>query len=338
MAIRNVEMDFEYMNVIAGPPRGVSDMYSQACSNDKVTCDTWRKPWVEQARANHKTYGPFKDRGVGQLFGKYAQRPIIIAGSGPSLKNNIHLLKNPKGVPVLSVLHNFHYMVDHEVPVDYFVSLDAGAITLPEISEGGSRTEEEYWELTKNHKLICFIGTHPELLKKWKGEIYFFTCPVPDEGIMSEFEKIEPFYTYVSTGGCVLGAATYIAKAIFGCNPIAFVGADFSFSYTKKFHPWKSKYDDNVGEALRTVDVYGNRVLTWQSYFNFKTWFDWLSCTVAGIYINCSEGGTLGAYPEGNILQIQQMPLERFLWMYSMYQEIRAQCENPSMKDMKILF
>jgi len=338
MVLKTVEMDFEYMNMIPGPPRNQQEMYAQACSNDKTTVSTWRQQWLEQIAANKARFGSFKAQGIGQLYGKFDKQPVIVAGSGPSLKNSIEDLKDTKGIPILSCLHNFHYMEDHGVKVDYYVSLDAGAVTIPEIAEGGKKTLDEYKELTKDRTLLCFIGTHPDLLKLWQGKVLFFNCPIPDEGLLSEIEKIEQFHTYVSTGGNVLGAATYIAKAILGANPIAWVGSDFCFSYSKQFHPWKSKYDGNLGEAMRAVDVFGNKVLTWASYFNFKIWFDWLASTVAGLYINCSEGGTMGAYPEGNIMQIQQMPLKRFLWMYTMYHEMRAQCLEPEKKDMKILF
>jgi hypothetical protein len=86
------------------------------------------------------------------------------------------------------------------------------------------------------------------------------------------------------------------------------------------------------------VDVWGNSVLTWQSYYNFKSWFDWVASQVPGIYFNCTEGGLLGSYPEGNIAQIHQMRLSDFLRMYALHEEVRKQCEDPTDKERKILF
>ncbi len=338
--IKNVEMIFEFKNTISKPPQSAEDMYGQACANDKVTVNAWREQWTNNFKATKERFGSLKERGLGKLFGLNKHKPCIVVGSGPSLKNNVHKLRDAKaaGLMVISCLHNYQYMVDNEVDVDYYVSLDAGAVVVPEISEGGTKTHDEYLASTKDKKLIAFVGSHPNLFDSWKGEVILFNCPVPDEGYRQETEKIEPFYTFVSTGGNVLGACTYIAKAIFGSNPIIFVGADFCFSYLNKFHAWDSKYDANVGEAMRCVDVWGNKVLTWQSYYNFKVWFDWLSNTVPGIYINCTEGGLLGSYPEGNISSIKQMTLEDCLWMYTMHEQIRAQCENPEVDDKKVLF
>jgi hypothetical protein len=84
--------------------------------------------------------------------------------------------------------------------------------------------------------------------------------------------------------------------------------------------------------------VFGNRVKTWQSYNNFKCWFENRCYSEPGIYINATEGGILGSYPEGNIEQIKQMALSDVIKMYSISEAVKPQCESPEIKDMKILF
>lgn len=336
--MKKAEIYLEYQNYIDRTPVAPKSLYAQACSSDDVTIASWRPTWIANVKANHEHFGSFKDKGVGKLHGIFRNKPAILVGSGPSLKDNAQeLLANP-GIPVISCLHNFHYLEDLGVNVDYYVSLDAGPVTIEEVSEGGTKSEEEYWEITKGRKLICFIGTHPELLKKWRGEVYFFHCPIPDDSLMKEIEKIEKFHTFVSNGGNVLGACMYIAKGIFGCNPCIFLGANFSFSYLEKFHGWDSKYDQTLGHCIKMTDVYGNRVKTWQSYANFKSWFDWVAESVPGLYINCTEGGTFGAYAEGNIRSVIQLSLSDCLRMYRACDELKEQCENPETDIKKILF
>src|SRR3990167_6507983 len=338
MTIKNVDMDFEFINYIDESPRPRESLYQQACTNDNITVKSWHKTWVDNVRSNNLKYGPFRAKSFKDLWGKYKFSPVIIMGSGPSLKNNIHFLKNTNGIPVISCLHNYHYCIDNDVNVNYFVSLDAGEITLSEISEGGTKTPIEYLESTKDKTLLTYVGSSPKLLDAWKGEIRFFNCPVPNEQILKEITEIEEFNTYVSSGGNVLGASAYIAKALFGANPICFVGADFSFSYTKKFHAWKSQYDEKLGNCMRATDVFGNKVITWQSYFNFKCWFDWLVQTVPGSYFNCTEGGIMGSYPEGNIRALTQMELNQFIKMYNMCEDMKVQCLQPEIRNNKILF
>lgn len=336
--VKKAEIFCEYQPYIDMPPQRRQANYAQATSNDTVTINTWRSTWMNNIRANHAKYGPFKDRSIGKFWAVHRNSPGICIGSGPSLKENGAGLKANQGIPTISCLHNFHFLEDIGAGADYYVSLDAGMITIEEVSEGGGKSADDYWEITKDRILFAYIGSHPDLLAKWKGEIYFFNCPVPDESLLKEIDEIEPFHTFVSTGGNVLGACTYIAKGVLGCNPLIFMGANFSFSYSDKFHGWDSKYDKNLGSYIRMTDVYGNKVKTWQSYANFKGWFDWLVETVPGIYINATEGGCFGSYPEGNIRGIRQMDLADVFSMFNMCDQVKTQCIDPETDERKILF
>lgn len=217
-------------------------------------------------------------------------------------------------------------------------SLDAGEVTIEEVYEGGTKTPDEYWALTKDRTLIAYIGTSPRLLEMWQGKVLFFNAPVPDEAYMKFLDSVEVFNVYISNGGNVLGACMYLARAFLGASTIAYIGADFSFSYDKKFHSWDSKYDAKMGHAMRVRDVFGLPVYTWKSYHNFKGWFEWVSLTVPGTYYNCSEGGTLGAYADGNIRSIIQLPLSKFIKQMNMYTEIEEQAKNPKTEIKKLLF
>ena len=330
--LRKVDIELEFQPTIPGPPYSPKQLMTQAASNDEITINTWRNTWIEQAKKNHALKGPFKSSHIGQLYQSLHNQAAIVVGSGPSLKVNIlQLAAASKKLPVISCLHNFHYLEDHEVDVKYYVTLDAGPITVTEISEGGTRTPEEYWNLTKDRTLLAYIGTHPDLIEKWQGKIYWFNCPLPDMEIMKALSEIEQFNCFASTGGNVLGASMYICKAILAVNPLIFVGADFGFSYDKKFHGWDSSYDKaGVGQGIKVTDVFGNRIYTWQSYYNFKLWHDRVASIVPGIYINATEGGCFGAYPEGNIRQVIQMALSDVVTMYSHTEPLREMCENPS--------
>lgn len=335
---RKAEIILEYQNYIEAAPVPAQHLYASAASSDGVTIESWRKTWIKNIEANKKRLGSFKDHSIGQIHGKYSLKPAIIAGSGPSLKVNAHQLKNRGDIPLISCLHNFHFMEDLGAAPEYYVSLDAGPVVIEEISEGGSKSADEYWAMTKDRTLIAYIGSDPQLFEKWQGKILVFNCPIPDVELSKAVDDIEKFNAFVSNGGNVLGACLYIAKGFMGCNPIAFLGADFSFSYEKKFHGWDSKYDKSLGYVLKATDVYGNKVLTWQSYANFKAWFDWVAIQVPGIYINCTEGGTFGSYPDGNIMAVKQMELSSFLGMYQMHLDLKSQAENPELDEKKILF
>jgi hypothetical protein len=335
---RKIELELEYQNYIESPPATPAQMYGAACSSDTVTIESWRQIWIANAKANHKKFGSFKEHSVGKLFGINKYKPAIVVGSGPSLGYNAHKLKNRGDLLAISCLHNYHLFEDQGIHIDYYVTLDAGPVVIEEVSEGGKKTEAEYWASTKNKKLIAFLATDPKLFELWQGEIYLFNAPVPDQAYIDTIAGLEEFNTYVSNGGNVLGACLYIAKGIMGSNPIAYMGADFAFGYDKRFHSWDSKYDKKLGSVMRGVDVFGNKVLTWPSYWNFKNWFDYIAITVPGIYINCTEGGMLGAFPEGNIMAIKQMGIQDFIDMFEMSEQLKSSCEHPELQDKRLLF
>ncbi len=334
---KKVEVEQVLLPYIDAAPITNEQLYQRACSNDAVTVNSWRDTWISQAKANHAIFGPFKNKSIGSLFRKHHHMPIFLLGSGPSLKENAALLVGDHGIPIMSCLHNFHFLEDLGVKVDYYVSLDCGPVTIEEVSEGGS-PDTDYWAKTRDKTLLCYIGSHPNLLAKWQGEILFFNCPIPDQAIEQEIDAIERFKVLVSSGGNVLGACLYIARAFLGCSTPIFLGADFSFSYGNKFHGWDSKYDAQLGQYLRSPNIYGIPVNTWASYYNFKCWFDWVSQRVPGHYINCTEGGIFGAYTEGNLRSIKQMDLKDCLTLYGITEHTKDQAENPDTAEIKILF
>lgn len=331
--------ELHYQNYIDGPPvPNKEHLYHRACSSDGVTCDSWLDTWIDHVQKNCAAFD-VKKLSVESEAAKFAYKPCIIAGSGPSQKKNAHLLRDRNGIGLVSCLHNFGFYEDIGVKPDYYLNLDAGPITIAEMCQGGAnqgqaKGEEWYWERTKDHTLVTSVTGHPELLKKWRGKILFYMVIAPNPKYVEAVNKCTDLACYFSVGGNTLGACLYMAKAVLGANPIAMVGADFSFSYAKKFHPFDSPYDQQYSGVVYATDVFGNRVGTWPSYFNFKAWFEYIACGGKGnqptMMFNCTEGGILGAYPEGNIRQITQMTLKEFLFVYNLHKQFPQTLEPKS--------
>lgn len=344
--LKTAEVVLEYQPLIPQAPSSQDDLYKRACSNDKGTVDHWQEQWLSNIKFNKARFGSFAEHSAGKFFGANKYMPAIVAGSGPSLKHNAAKLAERDTIPLVSCLHNFHLFEDLGLETDFYVSLDAGEVTVEEVSEGGKHDEEYYWQQTEKRTLIAYIGTHPTLLEKWRGQVYFFNAPVPNQEFMKRLDEIEKFNLFMSNGGNVLGGCLYFAKAILGCASIIFTGADFSFGYPTitdgdvkhKFHSWDSKYDKKMGQTLRVTDIYGNKVHTWPSYYNFKHYFDWFAGNVAGTYINATEGGCLGAYAQGNIAQFKYMDLEDALKEFQAFKQIQEPAENPGVDYRKLLY
>ena len=270
-----------------------------------------------------------------------------MAGAGPSLQYNADLLKTvPKHVPIVSALHNFAYFHDRGIKAALFVTIDAGIPVLTDLYEGGNKKlddgsidKEYYAEATRNHTLIAFTATHPEVLATWRGNIIFFSSPVPDKEVFGAFEELEPnYHHFVSAGGNVLGGATYLTRAVMGASTIIWVGNNQAFAYDKRFYDWECPLNGDVGQSIRWPDIYGIGVHTWLSYFNFKCWFDHVSMKVPGLWINASEGGIVGAYREGNLRSIRQMTLADALQMVTAHEILRPTFAGETRDRSLILF
>jgi hypothetical protein len=320
----SVPMILAYQQYIPAPPVPKEGLWAQACSGDKVTSESWRDIWMRHIENNVAEFKADENM-VDQHYGKFAYGPAIIAGSGPSLKKNVDVLAKecPKEIPIVSCLHNFGFFIDKQVPCDYFVTLDAGDVVVPEMYEGGGSASDrlKYQKASESKTLIAGLVSPPELLRNWKGKIVFFNATIPDMAFMEKLPKVTKNKWVYSVGGNTLGACFYHAAYIFGCNPVALVGADFSFDYMHKFHSWDSPYDAKFQGLVPCTDVWGNRVYSWQSYVNFASWFTFQAMGgQAGSHlqmVNCTEGGILGAYPDGNIMSIKQLRLFDFLDSYT---------------------
>ena len=309
----------EFQRYIPSVPNGKKELKKTYSANDDITVESWWDDWVEKKKINIKEFD-VNSMSVISEHGKFAYRPCIIAGSGPSLKRNAKYLKERNGIGLVSCLHNFGYFEDMGVKPDYYLNLDAGDVTIPEMAQGGKSDPEKYWEATKNHTLVSALHCHPELHKKWRGKLLFYDTALNG---MNEAAGLKDWKLFFQTGGNTLGACHYMAKGILGSSPIIFVGADFAFGYEKKFHPFDSPYDKKFSGIVPCTDVWGNRVYTWPSYYGFKCWFEHVAMgghgDTPGSYINCTEGGILGSYSDGNILQIRQRCLKDVLGEYNLH-------------------
>ena len=314
------------------PPIPKETLYAQACTGDVVTVKSFKPQWTAHLKANAAKFD-IKANSAMNDYARFAYKPVICAGSGPSLKINVDALKTKESVGLVACLHSYAFLEDKGTPADYYVTLDSQEITVGETLQGGKQSEDRYWELSKDRTLVAPLVANPKLLEKWRGRVLWYNTIVPDPEFQAECDKLG-FHLYFNVGGNALGASYYFARAILGACPIALSGADFCFSPKKKFHSWDSPYDNQFNGLIACTDVFGNRVFTWPSYQNFAKWFEFLSLGGQGdnphLFYNCTEGGILGAYPGGNVKTIQQMPLKSFLWSFNQHKTMKNLYENNS--------
>lgn len=155
------------------------------------------------------------DKGVKELFGIYKNRPCIVAGAGPSLAKDIagiDLKSVPKKI-IITVDAAYKPLIAAGIDADYIVSVDPL-----------SDTPEFFKDAPSNGNLIYRPMVDPQMLKIWGGKRYIAFLTL-DKSLTEEQVSKGVLYS----GGSVMHATVDLAYKM-GCNPITFIGADFSYS------------------------------------------------------------------------------------------------------------
>jgi hypothetical protein len=268
------------------------------------TIRNYRKTWIDNLKENVKTYD-FFEKDASKLKAFTYEEPAFLVGASPSLSKNIDELKNKKGT-IFASAHSLKYLLKHGIKPDFVILVDAQKRSLGYIAIG---------DKSKDLTLLIDICVSPDILKAWKGAVWFFRG-THGKNIDKYVDKITDFKNKITTGGSVISTSTILALSL-GLKNIVFVGNDFSFpkdNYYAKSIPIKEKDGESIVHSVDrcyTYDISGKKIDTVTRFFMTKIFLDFLSASMADIkFINATEGGILGAYKEGNLKSMKQVPLK----------------------------
>jgi len=225
-------------------------------------------------------------RGVAELFGTRAGKPVIVAGAGPSLDISLRVLKSraeiPEIVAVDSALASFHLT---GLRPDFVVSGDPQELASRFFS--GLDIEKE--------KLIFFPSSNPEVAAAFGAERSFAAC----SSISETEKKIDEIHHKggLRFSGTVLMAALDFAYKT-GGDPILLIGCDFSFA-PDRTHASGSRAEGVVsrhGRLRQTPGIDGSPVATSDVLYLFKRVVeDYYKYEMRGNtnLVNCTARGAL---------------------------------------------
>lgn len=174
-----------------------------------------RESWVENYFENIKSLPDCPP--VDTLRGAFKGVPMIIAGAGPSLARNAHLLKEAKGKAVIvAAITAYKPLLNYGVVPDFVIASEK--VDLPEYFT--------YGEEDLKTRLILAEVSHPGMYERKVREKFVFFNPFVT---LSHTQAPMWGSTYFpSTGGSVTTAAFDMAL-MFGCDPVVLVGQDLCF-------------------------------------------------------------------------------------------------------------
>lgn len=173
------------------------------------------KLWIDNYFGNVKAFGKYPP--IDTLKDAFKGVPLVIAGAGPSLKKNAHLLRELKGKAlIIAAVTAYKPLLKFGVVPDFVIA--AEKVDLP-----------EYFTYGKEDMKTRFIlgeVSHPNMFgRDVKGKFVYFNAY---NGLSLEQAKFWGSAYFPSSGGSVTTSAFDIGL-MFGCDPVIFVGQDMSF-------------------------------------------------------------------------------------------------------------
>ncbi|SFL45166.1 motility associated factor glycosyltransferase family protein [Pelosinus propionicus] len=230
--------------------------------------------------------------GVDSLFGKFSGVPAIIVAAGPSLNNNIELLREAKGrAVILAVGTAAQPLQKQDIVPDFIVSIDPISFNYEHFKEYNSQETA----------LITDIQSYPAILQTFLGPMFVATN---HSFIHNWFEGAIESKGDLETGGTAAHSAMVAAYKM-GADPIIFIGQDLAFANDGRTHASGTNYGEagtnkNTYSAGDNVELFpvkandGGQVLTNRIFSQFRLFIEkWIETKNNCTYINATEGGAL---------------------------------------------
>jgi hypothetical protein len=224
-----------------------------------------------------------------RIFPNY---PSVLVGAGPSLDKHITLLTNYRK-------HFILLCVDAALPVLIQNNITPDIVCVVDPTE----KQADNFVNIDTTKFITLVPpvAHPRVFRMISPiHTLVYNIKDPKSPIMEQ----APYHTGMKGAlpAGVLTSGTCVGfSSIMGCNPVVFVGHDLSWPtpdkvYAKGIKRAKEDFQKGAkfrGGCLLFPDIYGNLVLTHNTFLNFWAWHRDLARNATNKYINCSEAGIL---------------------------------------------
>lgn len=253
---------------------------------NSITRDTmWynRETWVKNPYFNFENV--LSSYCASQMDDIFKGKTAVIVAAGPSLKKNMHLLKEIKGkVPIISVFVAAKALLENGIVPDFIVSMDSA-------QEG--MTEGFYDDIP----LIYDSRVNKKFIDSHKGKHIFLVGSSGkfEEFIMSKYGKK---YKRFLDGGSVACTCVSIAENM-GCKNIILIGQDLAYTNNLchvEGTVHKQKTPDEIDrEKYEVPAVGGGTVLTDDVFMYYITWFENYAFNKKSVFtlIDATEGGAL---------------------------------------------
>lgn len=299
--------------------------------SDQNTLSFLNELWLENLRKNIKSKRFKRHGGLNRDLIEFGRNKAIVGiGAGPSLKNNIEVLKRLHDVDgikhpddrnfiFIASNHMFKPLLEQDIIPDFVILADASDVVMDQLTQDIS-------ESGRNTVLIAGLQCSPNVLKKWEKQgrdIRFYLTS--SKGLDDEYHKLtgkNPKAVLVQQGGNVLNTCWSMGLKFFKSTVFMALGNDLSYPLFDDVEERRSGYyaDGDYSTNAAETGTGRDEAKRKEAWMGFKlSRSDILSRNAEEMYnVELEPVGTTGnlwvykTWLESNVLSNSNNPLVKY--------------------------
>jgi len=253
---------------------------------------------------------PYIKHDVGELWNDSQMINGCLIAASPSLKDNIPEIKGRHIVDIDGISSSMSspleicvvdmaakYLIDNGIKPDYVICCESK----PEASK--------MLDFDCDSPLICDVMTNPEIVKRWKGEKYFFISNNPcidldnhNQTFSERHKRLSGISTMLTLGGNVGSAGLAFLLSVRNCRRLYLYGHEFCWEKDGDFYCGgvqkemamkRIKTEQQAGTLYEKKDINGKEVYTNLSLVTFLNWYKDIMNQYPDVIINRTGAGLL---------------------------------------------
>lgn len=244
---------------------------------------------------------PYIKHDIGMLWNDDQKIDGCLIAASPALENNLTDIKimqrSSRRTEICVVDMAAKYLIDNRIYPDYIICCESKPEAIKML------------DFDCNIPLICDVITNPEIVKRWKGEKYFFVSNNPcidldnnNQTFSERHKSLSGISIMMTLGGNVGSAGLAFLLSVRNCRKIYLYGHEFCWKkdgdlycggIQKDLALKRIETEKRAGTLYEKKDIQGNDVYTNLSLTTFLKWYEDIMTHFPNVIINRTGAGLL---------------------------------------------